>query len=548
MKRMTVFISHDSVEEQRLALQNRLDDNKTPAERNRMGQFATPTTLAREIIAHGLGLLPEHKVIRFFDPAFGTGAFYSALRVMATGYRIESAAGYEIDPHYAEPARVLWRDMPINIHLRDFICASPEEPGANFLICNPPYIRHHHIDSTRKAELQRRTGIACGIRPSGLSGLHCNFIGLAHPFMAPGCIAGWLIPGQSLTVNYGRMIRRYLLEKVTLLHIHHHDPTDMQFSDALVSSTVIWFENTPPPEQHEIRITFGGSLATPAESGKISSSDLATGTGWVHHARNKPASGPDQTSEPCTSPAVHDDPIPGDTTSSDITLGDLFEIRRGIVTGANRFFIMTRAQIRERCLPMECFTPILPGPRHIPGKEIIEDKDGLPLIENPLFLLDIRLSRQEINDRYPHLHDWLVQGETGEAPIAMRYLCRHRAPWYLQEQRATAPMLCVYMGRGSMPFRFILNHSRAIATNVFLMMVPKWKESEFISGNSGFLRKLHAFLNDNSADLIDCGRVYGGGLHKIEPGELRRFPIRGFTGDLPLDLKVRNTTASAKAR
>ena len=542
---MTISFSHNMIENQRLAIQKKLDDCKTPAERNRMGQFATPTALAREIIAYGLGLLPEHRPIRFFDPAFGTGAFYSALRVMAPDRRIESAAGHEIDPHYAGPARALWKDMPVDIQSRDFTLAGPEGPGANFLVCNPPYIRHHHIEPARKAELQRLAGIACGIRPSGLSGLHCAFVGLAHPFMAPGCVAGWLIPGQSLKVNYGRMLRRYLLEKVTLLHIHHCNPADMQFSDALVSSTVIWFENTPPPEQYEIRITFGGSLATPAESGKISSSDLATGTGWVHHVRNKPAFGPDQTSEPCTSPAVHDDPIPGDTTLSDITLGDLFDVRRGIVTGANRFFIMTRAQIRERCLPMECFTPILPGPRHIPGKEITANRDGLPLIENPLFLLDIRLSRQEIDDKYPHLHAWLVQGETGEAPVAMRYLCRHLAPWYLQEQRATAPMLCVYMGRGSMPFRFILNHSRAIATNVFLMMFPKWNEPGFTAGDSGFLRTLHAFLNDNSASLVEYGRVYGGGLHKIEPGELRRFSIRGFTGDLPLDLKVRNTTASA---
>ena len=521
---MTVLILHDSVEEQRLALQNRLDDNKTLAERNRMGQFATPTVLAREIIAHGLGLLPEHGPIRFLDPAFGTGAFYSALRVIVPEYRIKSAAGYEIDPHYAEPARVLWRNMPIDIHLRDFTCVSPEELGANFLICNPPYIRHHHIDSTRKAELQCRTGIACGIRPSGLSGLHCNFIGLAHPFMAPGCIAGWLIPGQSLKVNYGRMLRRYLLEKVTLLHIHYHDPKDMQFGDALVSSTVVWFENTPPRKQHEIRVTFGGSLTAPMEFGKALSDDLAAGTGWMRPVQVKPVFGTGRTRETRTNPAVR----------ASTVLGDLFDIRRGLVTGANKFFIMTRTQIEERGLPRECFTPILPGPRHIPDNEIRADKDGLPLIENPLFLLDVRLSRQEINEKYPRLDAWLMQGETGENPVSARYLCRHRAPWYVQEQRATAPMLCAYMGRGSRPFRFVLNHSRATATNVFLMMVPKWKESELISGNSGFLRKLHAFLNDNSADLIDCGRVYGGGLHKIEPGELRRFPIRGFTGDLPV--------------
>ena len=41
------------IEARRLALQRDLDAAKTKAERNRMGQFATPTALARDILGCG---------------------------------------------------------------------------------------------------------------------------------------------------------------------------------------------------------------------------------------------------------------------------------------------------------------------------------------------------------------------------------------------------------------------------------------------------------------------------------------------------------------
>ena len=75
-----VWTLSDSYESRRLALQTNLDAKKTIDERRRLGQFATPTTLAREIVSFGINNMDTPDSIRFFDPAFGTGAFYSAQR------------------------------------------------------------------------------------------------------------------------------------------------------------------------------------------------------------------------------------------------------------------------------------------------------------------------------------------------------------------------------------------------------------------------------------------------------------------------------------
>lgn len=64
--------------------------------------------------------------------------------------------------------------------------------------------------------------------------------------MTDGGIAEWLIPSEFMDVNFGTAIKQYLLSDVTLLHIHRYDPEKVQFDDALVTSSVIWFQNKKP--------------------------------------------------------------------------------------------------------------------------------------------------------------------------------------------------------------------------------------------------------------------------------------------------------------
>jgi len=113
------------LEQTRLSLQTQLDAKKTPSERNRLGQFATPTALARDILRFGVTLLGENQPIRFLDPAIGTGSFFSALIHTVPAERIEAAKGFEVDAHYGEPAREFWRQTILDLELADFTQAPP---------------------------------------------------------------------------------------------------------------------------------------------------------------------------------------------------------------------------------------------------------------------------------------------------------------------------------------------------------------------------------------------------------------------------------------
>ena len=62
------------------------------------------TELAVQIIEYAKDQLNETEAVRFIDPAIGTGSFYSALLKVFPADRLTRAVGYEVDPHYGEPA------------------------------------------------------------------------------------------------------------------------------------------------------------------------------------------------------------------------------------------------------------------------------------------------------------------------------------------------------------------------------------------------------------------------------------------------------------
>ena len=86
-------------------------------------------------------------------------------------------------------------------------------PRFNLIICNPPYVRHHHLGNGDKSRLQIHTLQASGMKISGLAGLYCYFLGLSHAWMTDGGVAGWLIPSEFMDVNYGQAVKRYLLDR-----------------------------------------------------------------------------------------------------------------------------------------------------------------------------------------------------------------------------------------------------------------------------------------------------------------------------------------------
>lgn len=487
----------------RLTAQNAFDAERSQEERNKLGQFATPSRIANAILKETLKYCPFEN-IRFLDPGIGTGSFFSALLNNVGPKKIVAAQGYEIDPRLVAFSNKFWQEHGLSVIERDFTTVKHPEK-ANLVIANPPYVRHHHIAYEDKIRLKTEVLNRLGIDISGLAGLYCYFMLLCDEALENGAISSWLIPSEFLDVNYGSAIKRYLLEKVDLLRIHKFDPTDTQFTDALVSSAIVWFRKTKTTENKTLFTS--GALGEPKHRVEVPHTSLFPEEKWTRFFTSADTAHVDEKT---------------------ILFSNLFKVKRGVATGANDFFVLDESKVGTLQIPQEFLSPILPSPRAVKDNEITGDENGIPKNIKRLFLFSSSLDLEEIKKHSPDTAQYIETGITSK--VHARYLCSKRKPWYNQEKRKPPLFFCTYMGRSDgendRPFRFILNKSCAIATNVYLMLYPTPELNTMIEKDPELIFRIAKFLNSIDARrLVHSGRVYGGGLHKLEPKELSNLRI-----------------------
>ena len=516
------------LEAKRFKVQKLLDAQRSRKERNELGQFATPPALAEDIFRYLKPMLKTQETISFLEPAIGTGSFLSALLQTFDKQKIKTALGFEIDKRFVEVACQLWGKTPLKVINKDFTQALAPTFGEgrfNLLVTNPPYVRHHHLSTHDKNRLHHQVKKLTGYELSRQAGLYCHFLLISHTWMSEGGLACWLIPSEFMDVNYGQVIKEYLLRDVTLLRIHRYEEGQTQFSDALVSSAAVIFRKTQTTSEGQVEFTHGGSITKPERTKLVDTSTLKAEDKWTRFGREQPKQ---------------------KSYKKQIRLGELFTIKRGLATGDNSFFLLSPSDVEEKKLPIQFLKPILPSPRHLKVDKVKVDKvkadsDGFPILDKQLYLLDCNLQEKEIQDNYFDLWLYLEQGK--QKKVNERHLCKTRSLWYFQEQRPAAPIVCTYMGRAhkeeSRPFRFILNESKATSANSYLMLYPREKLTSIAGVEPSVYEEIWRVLNKiSSLELINGGRVHGGGLHKLEPKELGNIMLDGdprFTNDFAFD-------------
>jgi hypothetical protein len=499
-----------ALEEKRINLQNEIDSQQTKIERNKQGQFATPFKLAVNIIETTLkySILPANE-IRFLEPAVGLGAFYSALLKVNEGVIPSYALGIEKNRRIARSSSKLWKNQGIKILNKDFTkCISPteEKDKFNILITNPPYVRHHHLSKKEKERLKQLVNERLNLNNDGLMGLYGYFLLISHKWLQKDAISSWLIPREFMDVKYGKIIKKYLTEKVNLLQIHCFDINDVQFDSAEVTSAVIIYKNTIPNDDNNIKFTYGSDICNPNITINISLSKVKRLEKW--------------------STIFLENTLTHANTFEGTRLGDIFKVKRGIATGANDFFIINKKIIEKHEIPEKFLIPTLPAPRFLTSrtieKNLIEDSPT-----NQLYILNINLDKKELKKQYPKTYEYILIGE--KEKINRLYLTKSRKIWYKMEERKSAPIICSYSGRKSKKgesIKFFRNKSKAIVINSYYNLYPKPIIFEKIKDTEEFFDLIfNELIKINQPEILKHGRSYGGGLNKIEPKELENVII-----------------------
>jgi hypothetical protein len=452
------------------------------------GQFWTPSWLAETMAAW----VTEDAPPTLFDPAVGPGTFFSAAR--SVGFK-GHFAGFELHPHVfneRDENRLTAADFEAVRHT-DFLHAiiSHQYPA---VISNPPYIRHHRLSLAEKEKLRTLAKRCLGFPLDGRVGLHLYFLLRSLHILAPNGRLAFLLPadvceGVSSSPVWARICERFRLNAVLTFS---QDAAPFPQVD---TNAMVFFITNQPPKQSFLWLRVeerdpAGILSSLHRNGHTPKREIAEAleTGLSRPPRPK---------------------------SDGFALSSFAKVVRGIATGANEFFFLTRSQITKLRLDEKYFARAIGRTRDCRDSILTQEAlDGLERSGRATWLLKLGEEPKELLPK--PLREYLDTGEKLGFPS--RALIATRRPWYKMEHRAPPPLLFAYLGRRDC--RFVLNRARALPLTGFLCVYPFDESPDHVE-------KLWRAINhpDTIANLHFAAKSYGSGALKAEPRQLDQLLI-----------------------
>ena len=457
-------------------------------ERRVDGAFYTPSAIVEAMAAW----LLTHSLSRVVDPGCGSGRFAAAVARKQPDLPIIAV---DTDPL----ATLLTRAVLAAIGARnarvvqhDYLTfALPHDPGRAGYIANPPYIRHHDLPAAAK-EWAVAAGKRLGVSVSGLSGLHALFYLATALSARPGDVGCFITSAEWLDTGYGAVIRRLLVDKLGLQTLNVFDARAIPFADAMTTAAITTFVVGTRDEHVTIdAVDTMGSLDLGVVKRTVERGRLTDARRWSPLLR-------------------HDDPPPDNSALA--PLRTVARVHRGVATGSNSFFVLTREHAERLGLAPWCRPVITRAEEILSAGGVIHDTPQRRL----LLAVPADVDRRA----YPALDAYLTWGEQahdGKPPVAHGYLASRRKPWWYLGPVAAPPIVASYMARQAPAFAY--NPDGLVLLNVAHGIHPRQPLDDTR------VRGLARQLNDARATFRGHGRTYHGGLEKFEPHEMENLLI-----------------------
>jgi adenine-specific DNA-methyltransferase len=456
---------------------------RSPEERRALGATFTPSIVVSSMLrwAKARGI----ELARIVEPGVGSGRF---LLAAARQFGTAELVGVEVDPLPAMIARANLAASGLaqrsHVLLRDYrSTVLPPTTGVTLYIGNPPYVRHHQIDSASKQWLTT-TAEQLGHNASQLSGLHVYFYLTTALRALPGDFGVFITSAEWLDVNYGRLVRQLFLNQLGGESLTVLEPTARPFADAATTGAISTFiVGSRPPKIRVERVADSRALGDLTHGQQLYRERLESESRWSHLMR-KPR------------------PIPQDH----IELGELCRVHRGQVTGANHVWI---SGSHSQELPNRVLFRTVTRARELFNAEgVLSDGSHLSNV------IDIPTELDELtDDEQKSVVQFLRYAR--KVGAGSGYIAKARKTWWSVGLRSPAPILATYMARR--PPAFVRNLAGARHLNIAHGLYPR----ETLS--SGVLDRLAKYLS--SAVSLSDGRTYAGGLTKFEPREMERLIV-----------------------
>lgn len=465
------------------------------------GQFWTPDWVADAMISYAVaGGIQE-----VFDPAVGAGAFFLAAKRVAcqTGFAVR-LSGTEIDPAALLAARE-WglTDQDIaNIQIRDFVL-NPPDISLAATVANPPYIRHHRLSSAVKAQLKSLCQRITGFTIDGRAGLHIYFLLNALAMLRDDGRLAFIMPADTAEGVFAQKLWHWITRHYCLDAVVAFAPEATPFPGVDTNALIFFIRKAQPGTSfHWVRCLTKDSdelkdwVLSAFTLKHHSTLDIQTRT--VEEALRTGLSRPANIAPASAHPLVN-----------------YANIMRGIATGSNAFFFLTRQQAENLQIPSTFLKPALGRTRDVPGDTITQQTvEDAHTAGRPTLLLS--LDGRALEAFPACIQSYLAQGvEQGLPDLA---LIKQRKPWYKMEVRTAPPFLFAYLGRRNA--RFIRNEAKIFPLTSFLCVYPRYQDTHYIEALWNVLSHPATIKN-----LALVGKSYGAGAIKVEPRALEMLPL-----------------------
>lgn len=472
-------------------------------ERRRIGAFYTPAPLsamlARWAIRSG-----DDTVL---EPSFGGCGFLAAARDALNAHGAERPEdrvyGCDVDPVAFDH---LAGDLPgwspgHRLVLRDFLEAGePEGWPRRFttVLANPPYIRHQQLEADTRARLAAFEGAIDGV--GGRAGLWAYFVSRAASLLALGGRMAWVLPGALMQADYARPVRDFLANRFD------------RCAAFLVHERLFLDEGT---DEETVIVLADGFRAEGRSDGRLDVDEATTldelqrlidgwdAGDWIGGAGHMVPALIGWTDEARG--------LYARLEGVAVPLGDLAAVSIGLVTGANDFFVLSRAAAAAAGLREGDLLPVLPKFRAAPGVRFTAD-DHADYAGGGARALLVTSRGREAN---PRVSAYLETFDAARKASISTF--RKRSSWSETcDTKLASAFMPVMHHEGP---RLVLNEFGCANTNTVHRVV--------FNDDVGRIRRMLACISmlttfsQLSGEIV--GRRYGSGVLKHEPRDAERI-------------------------
>lgn len=435
------------------------------------GIFYTPKPMAESLV-NPLLKRPDQTI---FDPAYGDGALLvaaeDALKKRMNGQKTK----LRIFGCDKQPVNGRLTHLEANLSKQDFFDYSLEN-RYDAIIMNPPYIRHHLIDNEERKKYHKLISPSCNLKYT--SDLWAYFLIKTVGHLNKGGSIGTILPWSFLQADYAQKIRIWLLDKFEEIKIVALSSEYFIGTEERV--LLLWLKNYGKKTK-TIKISFSGKLEGKKKYIRLDKE------GWL--------SSPVVASERHNTETIIRQYI---NEYNFIRFGEVAKIQIGVVTGADKFFILPESEFKNKSFHSKRLTPILSSAKEFSGFVLNGRKDLKRLIA-----FSKKLDGYESN--------YIKEGE--KKGFHLRAHSQLREPWYAVKVGDVPHAFFPYR-MAHIPY-LMLNTKAQCTNSIHRIYFKSLSEIE--------KKWMQLSLLTVPAQLAieTYSKTYGRGVLKIEPGALK---------------------------